>query len=51
MKYLDMDWLLVLVAIASVVIAYFMVTTSERAEDVAYKQCKIIFEKLEDNGI
>jgi hypothetical protein len=48
MKYLDIDWLLVLVAVISIIIAYFIVTTSERGEEIAIQQCEILFEKMED---
>lgn len=43
----DMDWLLVVVALISVVIAFFIVTNSERGERIAIEQCEIIFEELE----
>lgn len=44
-KSIDMDWMLVIVAIASVILAYFVVTNSERGEKIAIQQCKIILEK------
>jgi len=46
-KYIDMDWFLVFIAIVSVIIAYFIVTTSERGEVIASQQCKIIIERNE----
>jgi hypothetical protein len=46
-KRIDFDGLLVAVAILSSVGAYFLVTNSERGEEIAIQQCEIIFEQLE----
>ncbi len=47
MKNIDMDLFLVFVSIISIVIAYFMVNTTEHRKIIDINQCKIIFEKLE----
>lgn len=47
-KSFDMDWLLVAIALASIVIAYFIVTNSERGEKISIQQCEIIFDKLKN---
>lgn len=46
MKYLDMDWLLVLVAIVSVIMAYFMISDSNRAGVVVSPRFEIIKEEI-----
>jgi hypothetical protein len=47
-KRIDFDWLLVGVSIASIVAVYFIVTNSERGEEIAIQQCEILFERMED---